>query len=123
MSHEYLNTVKLLQNVQISQTIVPFPCDNLIFLHTFGKLRQVSTYTYYYFAGLTAGCIFRQFYFHTVAEMLLRRESFTVIIATNMIKCFEAAIYLQRLESLSALVRIQSLESSEGFLVENMTFE
>jgi len=40
-----------------------------------------------------------------------------------MIKYFEAAIYLKRLDSLSVLVRIQSLENCEGFLVENMTFE
>ena len=55
---------------KFSKTIVLFPCNNLLFLHTVGKLRQVTTYTYYYFAGLTAGCIFRQFYFHTVAQML-----------------------------------------------------
>ena len=41
----------------------------------------------------------------------------------NMIKYSEAAIYLKHLDSLTALVRIQSLESCEGFLLENMTFE
>jgi hypothetical protein len=46
-----------------------------------------------------------------------------MISSTNMIKYSEAAIYLKRLDYLSALVRIQSVENCEGFLVENMTFE
>jgi hypothetical protein len=45
-----------------------------------------------------------------------------MISSTNMIKYSEAAIYLKRLDYLSALVRIQSLENYEGYLVENMTF-
>jgi hypothetical protein len=40
-----------------------------------------------------------------------------------MLKYFEAARYLYRLDSLSAMVGIQSLENCEGFLVENKTFE
>jgi hypothetical protein len=40
-----------------------------------------------------------------------------------MIKYFEAAIYFKHLDSPSALVRIQSPENCEGFLVENTTFE
>jgi len=46
-----------------------------------------------------------------------------VINSTNMIKYSKAAIYLKHLDSLSALVRLQSLENCEGFLLENMTFE
>jgi hypothetical protein len=55
--------------------------------------------------------------------MLERPGRFTVIHSTNTVKCFEGAIYLKPLDSLSALVRIKSLENCEGFLVENMKFK